>query len=523
MKCPNCGSELDMEQGCCDYCGSSFTPEMLSQISKGIKGAYELTKGDLEKERLLKNAETFLKLNEKQKAAEIYNQLTEEYPEDYRGWFGSAKIVFERAKTAVESLSCEDIQNDLFQKCSAKNSILFELIALNDIEEKIRILNPEFHSAVSDLESQIMRAYKEKGFPPINPISIELLNHVDDVRRCSPEIQAWGKELEVAIIVSYENKMLPALNPISESVFNNYEQVSAWPERMQIWAEGLIKKYIEEYEKGEITQLLWHCREFDLEHKKRTYAIYKSADVNAFCLRGQELAKKVNKLPYVVRKQLLCAWGVNNINNRLSPHDYLYFVLGRNVCFYSGYGEYASVASINRCITEANIQAELEDWISIDVSVICEHCGGSIDPIGFCTECGSCNQEKEAQLCEKLQSVLNNSIGKYSLFMELRDAFDSTSFHPREPWKNPNFRRSYSFTRVSMREIELGYEDVEKGINIMGLYRRNGTVGSINYPRERFVEIYRYMLRRKCKCPHCGSSFGAWFRKVCRSCGKVTE
>lgn len=65
MVCPNCGGEIIVEQGRCESCGSYFTPELLKQISHGIKGsAYELTKGDLEKERMLKKADTHLSMGD---------------------------------------------------------------------------------------------------------------------------------------------------------------------------------------------------------------------------------------------------------------------------------------------------------------------------------------------------------------------------------------------------------------------------------------------------------------------------
>ena len=49
--------------------------------------------GDVE--RLLQNAGTFIKLNDLQKAVDIYEDLTNNYPEDYRAWWELARIYSE--------------------------------------------------------------------------------------------------------------------------------------------------------------------------------------------------------------------------------------------------------------------------------------------------------------------------------------------------------------------------------------------------------------------------------------------
>ncbi|MEF2806051.1 MAG: TIR domain-containing protein [Massilistercora timonensis] len=49
--------------------------------------------GDVE--RLLQNAGTFIKLNDTQKAVDIYEDLTNNYPEDYRAWWELARIYSE--------------------------------------------------------------------------------------------------------------------------------------------------------------------------------------------------------------------------------------------------------------------------------------------------------------------------------------------------------------------------------------------------------------------------------------------
>jgi hypothetical protein len=72
----------------CDFCGTKHSIERIRAKIQEIKGVVEITKGEAEKTRLLKNAETWLNLNDPKKAEEIYTQLTNDYPDDYRGWLG---------------------------------------------------------------------------------------------------------------------------------------------------------------------------------------------------------------------------------------------------------------------------------------------------------------------------------------------------------------------------------------------------------------------------------------------------
>jgi len=46
-------------------------------------------------ERYVSNAETFLRLNDIQKALNIWRKMIEEFPADYIGWFGPVKVYFE--------------------------------------------------------------------------------------------------------------------------------------------------------------------------------------------------------------------------------------------------------------------------------------------------------------------------------------------------------------------------------------------------------------------------------------------
>ncbi len=103
-KCTNCGAPLQVdnthEAAVCQYCGSAFIVEKAIQnynyhITNNITAQNVIVagKGEMEKERLLQNAKTNEDFKEYNKAYEIYKQVSEDYPDDYRGWYGLASII----------------------------------------------------------------------------------------------------------------------------------------------------------------------------------------------------------------------------------------------------------------------------------------------------------------------------------------------------------------------------------------------------------------------------------------------
>lgn len=90
-KCTNCGAPLQVDNthdaAVCQYCGSAFIVEKAIQnynyhITNSITAQNVIIagKGEMEKERLLQNAQTNESFKEYDKALEIYGQVTEDYP-----------------------------------------------------------------------------------------------------------------------------------------------------------------------------------------------------------------------------------------------------------------------------------------------------------------------------------------------------------------------------------------------------------------------------------------------------------
>lgn len=85
--CKNCGAKLlidsNLKTAYCSHCGTPYIVEQAINMT---------AKGAAEKERLIENAKTYHDIGELSKAGIIYEQIIEDYPSDYRGWYGLASI-----------------------------------------------------------------------------------------------------------------------------------------------------------------------------------------------------------------------------------------------------------------------------------------------------------------------------------------------------------------------------------------------------------------------------------------------
>jgi len=122
-KCTNCGGTLTVdaskEAAICDFCGSPYIVEKAIQnynyyVTQNIKAdnVNVTAKGEAEKERLLHNAETNMSFKDYNKAFELYRQVSEDYPDDYRGWYGMASIKTKRFNNI-------DVDNNCYQETSS--------------------------------------------------------------------------------------------------------------------------------------------------------------------------------------------------------------------------------------------------------------------------------------------------------------------------------------------------------------------------------------------------------------------
>lgn len=98
LRCDFCNGQLVMdgsrEFAVCEFCGTEYMKETIQDKIQEIRGqvtitgAVETVTGDAEKERILKNAITYIQIKEFDKAIQSYQQIIKQFPDDYRGWWG---------------------------------------------------------------------------------------------------------------------------------------------------------------------------------------------------------------------------------------------------------------------------------------------------------------------------------------------------------------------------------------------------------------------------------------------------
>lgn len=125
LKCDFCGAGLVMDKSrefaTCEFCGTKYLKETIREKIQQIRGevsvvgAVETVTGDAEKERLIKNAETYMSIREYDKAVQTYKQITQLFPDDYRGWWGLFTTPIERYFATGKFTECE--QNALRNTC----------------------------------------------------------------------------------------------------------------------------------------------------------------------------------------------------------------------------------------------------------------------------------------------------------------------------------------------------------------------------------------------------------------------
>lgn len=100
--CELCGSnDFKKEDGIykCKYCNTEYTLEEMKKLM--VEGQVEFVKGNAEKERLVKNAEQYVKLKEFSLAEKEYLNITHQFPEECRGWLGLFSIEFYKYLSGV--------------------------------------------------------------------------------------------------------------------------------------------------------------------------------------------------------------------------------------------------------------------------------------------------------------------------------------------------------------------------------------------------------------------------------------
>ena len=96
LQCSVCGGALvmsdDGEKAVCESCGMSFKKETVKKMIMELSGPVKV-EGIQNSDSLADRAETFLRMGETEKAHAAFRQMTDEYPADYRGWWGLTRLM----------------------------------------------------------------------------------------------------------------------------------------------------------------------------------------------------------------------------------------------------------------------------------------------------------------------------------------------------------------------------------------------------------------------------------------------
>ena len=96
LQCSVCGGTLvmndDGEHAVCESCGMSFKKETIKKMVMELAGPVKV-EGIQNSDSLANRAETFLNMGERQKATQAFQTLADEYPSDYRGWWGLTRMM----------------------------------------------------------------------------------------------------------------------------------------------------------------------------------------------------------------------------------------------------------------------------------------------------------------------------------------------------------------------------------------------------------------------------------------------
>ena len=149
LVCELCsGNEFEWKDGffVCRFCGTKYTSD----------GFF---KDMAAKEKLLANAQTFLKLGQFDKALRIFRKVADLYPDDYRGWYGIADVLSQHFTLVdLEDKAFRDIVSYMEKALKTADDCFDEVKAVWDDYLK---RHDEFISSMKQKKNELDRQKEE--------------------------------------------------------------------------------------------------------------------------------------------------------------------------------------------------------------------------------------------------------------------------------------------------------------------------------------------------------------------------
>jgi hypothetical protein len=169
-KCPSCGADIevnkDLEKTICQYCGTTVLIEdAIQKLKIELSGKIEVD-GVTSQNKLLKNAETKMKLGKYNEGFKDYKKYFSQYPDDYNGYLSYLHIVmYDKEFQKNNSFEYQDLLTmEIYEK-----KAFYKTAPKNEIDK----FNEEFNQFLRDNEEDIPKPYQLFRFKSEFELKIE--------------------------------------------------------------------------------------------------------------------------------------------------------------------------------------------------------------------------------------------------------------------------------------------------------------------------------------------------------------
>ncbi len=163
LKCNSCGGDVSFDSnsdiGFCPCCGSKYIKETpVNNYTTNVKNTFNdanITIMGEDKEKLLDDANTFMRLKKYDSAEKKYSVIIEKWPQDYRGWYGAALAQFYYLRRGINieeyRKECEVIEVNFANALS----LCTESDMWQQISNKYKAFNREKYETLSNHNRRI--------------------------------------------------------------------------------------------------------------------------------------------------------------------------------------------------------------------------------------------------------------------------------------------------------------------------------------------------------------------------------